>query len=59
MAKFLRHTRLREDPMFSDSEELQQARLRKSLIAKTKHPIYSQIKAKIPYALLTTYTFYV
>jgi hypothetical protein len=48
---------LREDPMFGDSEELQQARLRKNLIAKTKHPIYSKIKSKVPYALLTPFTF--
>jgi len=48
---------LREDPMFEDSEKLKQARLRKNLLAKTKHPIYSKIKAKIPYALLTPFTF--
>ena len=49
--------RLREDPMFSDGEKLRQDRLRRSLIAKTKHPLYSKIKAKIPYAILTPFTF--
>ena len=49
---------LREDPMFVDSEELKHDRLRRSLIAKTQHPFYSKIKAKIPYAILTPFTFY-
>lgn len=49
--------RLREGPMFSDGEKLQMERLRKSLVAKTKHPVYSKIKAKVPYALLTPFTF--
>jgi len=48
---------LREDPMFDDSEKLKQARLRRNLLAKTKHPIYSKIKSKVPYALLTPFTF--
>lgn len=48
---------IREDPMFGDSEELKLARLRKNLIAKTKHSIYSKIKSKVPYALLTPFTF--
>ena len=48
---------LREDPMFPDSEKLQQARLRQSLIAKSEHPTYSRIKGKLPYAILTPFTF--
>ena len=32
-------------------------RLRDSLIAKTNYPLYSKIKGKIPYALLTPFTF--
>ena len=48
---------LREDPMFGDSEKLKDDRLRKSLIAKTQHPFYSKIKAKIPYAILSPFTF--
>lgn len=49
--------KLREDPMFGDSEKLHYDRLRKSLIAKTQHPFYSKIKAKIPYAILSPFTF--
>lgn len=48
---------LREDPMFGDSEKLHKDRLQKSLIAKTKHPFYSKIKSKIPYAILSPFTF--
>ena len=48
---------LREDPMFGDSEKLKSNRLRDSLIAKTKHPVYSQIKGKVPYAILSPFTF--
>jgi hypothetical protein len=48
---------LREDPMFGDSEKLYYDRLRKSLIAKTQHPVYSKIKGKIPYAILSPFTF--
>ena len=42
---------LREDPMFGDSEELKNDRLRKSMIAKTQHPFSTKIKSKIPYIL--------
>ena len=48
---------LREDPMFEDSEKLKRDRLRDSLIAKTKHPFYSKVKGKIPYAILSPFTF--
>ena len=48
---------LREDPIFGDSEKLKHDRLRDSLIAKTKHPFYSKIKGKIPYAILSPFTF--
>ena len=48
---------LREDPMFGDSEKLQNDRLRNSLIAKSQHPLYSRIKSKIPYAILSPFTF--
>lgn len=48
---------LREDPIFVDSEELKQERLRNSLIAKTTHPNYSKIKGKIPYVILSPFTF--
>lgn len=48
---------LREDPMFGDSEKLKNDRLRKSMIAKTQHPFYSKIKSKIPYAILSPFTF--
>ena len=44
--------------MFGDSEKLRHDRLRKSLIAKSQHPIYSKIKAKILYAILIPFTFY-
>ena len=49
--------RLREDPMFSDGEKLRQDRLRRSLIAKTKYSFYSKIKGKIPFLMLTPFTF--
>jgi len=42
--------------MFSDGEKLRQDRLRRSLIAKTKHPLYSKLKAKIPFVILTPFT---
>ena len=48
---------LREDPMFGDFKELKKDRLQQSMIAKTNHPLYSKIKAKLPYALLTPFTF--
>lgn len=43
--------------MFSDSEKLKNDRLRKNMIAKTKYPFYSKIKSKIPYAILSPFTF--
>jgi hypothetical protein len=46
-----------EEGLFSDSEARKQARLRESLIAKSKHPIYSRLKSKIPYCRLTPFTF--
>jgi hypothetical protein len=49
--------KLREDPMFGDSEKVMSNRLCKSLIAKTKHPFYSRIKSKIPYAIMSPFTF--
>lgn len=49
--------RLREDPMFGDYKKVMNDRLRKSLIAKTKHPVYSKIKSKVPYAILAPFTF--
>ena len=48
---------LREDPIFGDSEKLQSNRLRDSLIEKSKHPFYSKIKGKVPYAILSPFTF--
>lgn len=48
---------LREDSIFGDSEKVKQDRLHQSLIAKTQHPVYSKIKAKIPYAILSPFTF--
>jgi hypothetical protein len=52
-----RFRKLREDPMFGDSEKLINDRLCKSLIAKVKHPVYSRIKSKIPYAIMSPFTF--
>jgi hypothetical protein len=49
--------KLREDPMFDDSKKVMNDRLCKSLIAKTKHPFYSRIKSKIPYAIMSPFTF--
>jgi hypothetical protein len=49
--------KLREDPMFGDSEKVMSDRLWKSLVAKTKHPVYSKIKSKIPYVILSPFTF--
>jgi hypothetical protein len=49
--------KLREDPMFGDSEKVINERLRRSLIVKAKHPFYSKIKSKIPYAMLCPFTF--
>jgi hypothetical protein len=49
--------KLREDPMFGDSGEVVSDRLCKSLIAKTRHPVYSRIKSKIPYVILSPFTF--
>jgi hypothetical protein len=49
--------KLREDPMFGDSKKVMNDRLCKSLIAKTKHPVYSRIKSKIPYAIMSPFTF--
>jgi hypothetical protein len=48
--------KLREDPMFGDSEKVIEDRLYKSLIAKTKHPFYSKIKGKVPYVILSPFT---
>lgn len=49
--------KLREDPMFGDYKTLQEDRLLKSLIAKAKHPVYSKIKGKVPYMILSPITF--
>ena len=49
--------KLREDPMFGDSEKVMNDRLHKSLVAKTKHLSYSRIKSKIPYVILSPFTF--
>ena len=49
--------RLREDPMYGDYEKLKGDRLRASLIAKSQHPFYVKIKGKVPYAILSTFTF--
>jgi hypothetical protein len=49
--------KLREDSMFDDSEQLISDRLCKSLIAKAKHPFYSKVKSKIPYAIMSPFTF--
>jgi len=49
--------KLREHPMFSDSEKVRSDRLCRSLVAKTKHPFYSKIKSKIPYAIMSPFTF--
>jgi hypothetical protein len=49
--------KLREDPMFGDSEKVISDRLCKSLIAKAKHPFYSRIKSKIPYVMMSPFTF--
>ena len=48
---------IREESIFDDSEKIKMERLRDSLIAKTNYPIYSKIKGKIPYAILTPFTF--
>lgn len=48
---------LREDPMFSDSEKLKQDRLYKSLMAKSQYPFYSKAKAKLPFLILSPFTF--
>ncbi len=48
---------LREDPMFGDYKKVMSDRLYKSLIAKAKHPFYSRIKSKIPYAIMIPFTF--
>lgn len=49
--------RLREDPMYGDSEKLKADKLRASLIAKAQHPFYAKIKGKVPYAILSPFTF--
>ena len=48
---------LREDPMYGDHEELIGDKLRASLIAKAQHPLYTKIKGKVPYAILSPFTF--
>jgi hypothetical protein len=48
---------LREHPMFSDSEKVKIDRLCRSLVAKAKHPFYSKVKSKIPYAIMGPFTF--
>ena len=48
---------IREELIFDDSERIKMKRLRDSLIAKTNYPVYSKIKGKIPYAILTPFTF--
>lgn len=49
--------KLRSDPMFGESKKVMNDKLYKNLIAKTKHPVYSRIKSKIPYAVLSPFTF--
>ena len=41
----------------SNSEKIKMKRLRDSLIAKLNYPVYSKIKGKIPYAILSPFTF--
>ena len=48
---------IREESIFDDSETVKMERLKDSLIAKTKYPRYSKIKGKIPYAILSPFTF--
>ena len=48
---------LREDQMFDDSERLKMKRLRDNLVGRTKHPFYSKVKGKLPYAILSPFTF--
>jgi len=48
---------LREHPMFSDSEKVKSDRLCRSLVAKAKHPFYSKVKSKIPYVIMSPFTF--
>ena len=48
---------LREHPAFGDSKKLKDKQLRKSLIAKTQNPVYSNIKSKIAYAIMSPFTF--
>lgn len=48
---------LREDPMYGDHERLIGDKLKASLIAKAQHPSYTKIKGKVPYAILTPFTF--
>jgi len=49
--------RLREDSIFTDSDKLKYERLKNSLIAKARHPRYSKIKGKLPYVILSPFTF--
>ena len=49
--------RLREDPMYGDFEKLKGDKLRASLVAKAKHLYYGKIKGKVPYAILSPFTF--
>jgi len=51
------YRRFREDPVFDDSRKVRQDRLVRSLIAKSEHPIYSKIKSKLAYIILTPATF--
>ena len=48
---------LREDPMYGDSEKLKADKLRANMIAKSQHPLYAKIKGKIPFAILSSFTF--
>lgn len=48
---------IREESIFDDSEKIKMERLRDSIIAKAKYPVYSKIKGKIPYVILTPFTF--
>jgi len=47
---------LRENPIFKDSKKVKLDRLRNNLISKTKHPSYSKIKGKVPYAVFSPFT---
>lgn len=46
-----------DEVFLDDSEKRKQSALRQSLIVKCKHPIYSQMKAKASYLILSPFTF--